>query len=60
MKTTIKELSEKLNVNPTYVNGFINTLVALGKAKVVGKVDKVPGQRGKTASIFEVDDNFVN
>lgn len=58
MKTTIKQLSEQLKLQPTYVNGFVQTLVKMGKATEVGKVEKPAGTRGKPAKIFEIDDSF--
>ena len=61
MKTTVKQLSESLELSPAYVNGFLQVLIKLGKAKVVGKVERPVGTRGKAANIFEVDnDSLIN
>lgn len=56
MQTTIKQLSEKLQVETVYVNGFVHTLIMLGKASVFGKVERPEGTRGKAAIIYEIDD----
>jgi len=56
MKTTIKELSEKLGVDSVYVNGFIQTLLKIKKARIVGKVEKPSGGKGKPSNIYEIDD----
>jgi hypothetical protein len=54
MRTTIKELSVRLDVDPVYVNGFIQTLMKIGVAKVVGKVEKPNGGKGKPSNIYEI------
>lgn len=59
MKTTVKELSEKLGVDVVYVNGFLQTLVKLGKASVVGKVERPAGTRGKPSNIYEIAAGIV-
>lgn len=59
MKTTVKELSDKLGVDVVYVNGFIQTLVKLGKASVVGKVERPAGTRGKPSNIYEIAEGVV-
>jgi len=56
MTTTIKELSDKLGVDSVYVNGFIQTLSKIGKARIVGKVEKPNGGKGKPSNIYEIDD----
>lgn len=58
MKGTVKEITAQLNdkgVNVTLpnVNGFINVLEALGKAKKVGS-QKQANTRGRAATVFEV------
>lgn len=60
MKTTVKELSEKLGVDVVYVNGFLQTLVKLGKASVVGKVERPAGTRGKPSNIYEIAEGIVD
>lgn len=60
MKTTVKELSDKLGVDVVYVNGFLQTLIKLGKASVVGKVEKPAGTRGKPSNIYEIQDGIVD
>ena len=60
MKTTVKELSEKLGVDTVYVNGFLQTLIKMGKASVVGKVEKPAGTRGKPSNIYEINEGIVN
>jgi hypothetical protein len=57
MKTTVKELTDKLGIDQVYVNGFIQTLVQLGKAVAIGKVERPEGSRGKAAMIYEVDES---
>ena len=59
MKTTVKELSEKLGVDVVYVNGFLQTLIKLGKASIVGKVEKPAGSRGKPSNIYEIQEGIV-
>lgn len=59
MKTTVKELSDKLGVDVVYVNGFIQTLVKIGKAEVVGKVEKPAGSRGKPSNIYQIADGIL-
>ena len=60
MQTTIKQLSEKLGVDTVYVNGFLQTLIKMGKASVVGKVEKPAGTRGKPSNIYEINEGIVN
>lgn len=60
MKTTVKELSEKLGVDTVYVNGFLQTLIKIGKASVVGKVEKPAGTRGKPSNIYEINEGIVD
>jgi len=60
MKTTVKELSEKLRVDTVYVNGFLQTLIKMGKASVVGKVEKPAGTRGKPSNIYEINEGIVD
>lgn len=59
MKTTVKELSQKLGVDPVYVNGFLQTLIKLGKASIVGRVEKPEGGRGKPSNIYEIEEGIV-
>ncbi len=59
MKTTVKELSDKLGVDVVYVNGFIQTLIKLGKASVVGKVERPAGTRGKPSNIYEIQEGIL-
>jgi predicted transcriptional regulator len=59
MKTTVKELSDKLGVDVVYVNGFIQTLVKLGKASIVGKVERPAGTRGKPSNIYEIQEGIL-
>ncbi len=59
MKTTVKELSEKLGVDVVYVNGFIQTLIKIGKAEVVGKVEKPAGARGKPSIIYQIAEGIL-
>jgi hypothetical protein len=59
MKTTVKELSDKLGVDVVYVNGFIQTLVKIGKAEVIGKVEKPVGSRGKPSNIYLIADGIL-
>jgi hypothetical protein len=59
MKTTVKELSDKLGVDVVYVNGFLQTLVKIGKAEVVGKVEKPAGSRGKPSNIYLIADGIL-
>jgi hypothetical protein len=59
MKTTVKELSEKLGVDVVYVNGFLQTLVKIGKAEVVGKVEKPAGARGKPSIIYQIAEGIL-
>lgn len=59
MKTTVKQLAEQLNVQPVYVNGYIQTLIKMGKAKVEGKVERPEGTRGKPALIYDIEDSFI-
>jgi len=60
MKTTIKELSEKLKIDTVYINGFIRTLVELGKASIVGVVERPEKSKGKAAKIYEINDEVIN
>lgn len=60
MQTTIKQLSEKLGVDTVYANGFIQTLIKIGKASVVGKVEKPAGTRGKPSNIYEIQDGIMD
>lgn len=60
MKTTVKELSEKLGVDTVYVNGFLQTLIKMGKASVVGKVERPAGTRGKPSNIYEINEGIVD
>lgn len=60
MKVTVKELSEKLGVDIVYVNGFLQTLIKVGKASVVGKVEKPAGTRGKPSNIYEIQEGIVD
>jgi hypothetical protein len=60
MRTTVKELSEKLGVDTVYVNGFLQTLIKMGKASVVGKVEKPAGTRGKPSNIYEINEGIVD
>jgi hypothetical protein len=60
MRTTVKELSEKLGVDTVYVNGFLQTLIKIGKASVVGKVEKPAGTRGKPSNIYEINEGIVD
>jgi hypothetical protein len=60
MRTTIKELSNKINVDTVYVNGFLQTLIKMGKASVVGKVEKPAGTRGKPSNIYEINEGIVD
>jgi hypothetical protein len=59
MQTTIKQFVEQHKVEQVYVNGFFSTLVSLGKAKIVGKVERPAGVRGKPANIFEIDEELA-
>jgi hypothetical protein len=59
MKTTVKELSDKLGVDVVYINGFLQTLVKIGKAEVVGKVEKPAGSRGKPSNIYLIADGIL-
>jgi hypothetical protein len=59
MKTTVKELSDKLGIDVVYVNGFIQTLVKIGKAEVVGKVEKPAGARGKPSNIYQIAEGIL-
>jgi hypothetical protein len=59
MQTTVKQLSDKLNIDVVYINGFIQTLVKLGKASVIGKVEKPAGARGKPSNIYEIQDGIL-
>jgi hypothetical protein len=59
MKTTVKELSDKLGVDVVYINGFLQTLVKIGKAEVVGKVEKPSGSRGKPSNIYLIADGIL-
>jgi len=59
MKTTVKELSDKLGVDVVYVNGFIQTLVKIGKAEAVGKVEKPAGARGKPSIIYQIAEGIL-
>jgi hypothetical protein len=58
MQITIKELSDKLGVDVVYMNGFVQTLVKLGKATIVGKVNRPTGTRGVAPNIYEIDPDF--
>lgn len=60
MKVTVKELSEKLGIDIVYVNGFLQTLIKMGKASVVGKVEKPAGTRGKPSNIYEINGGIVD
>lgn len=60
MKTTVKELSDKLGVDVVYVNGFLQTLIKLGKATIVGKVERPAGTRGKPSNIYEIQEGIVD
>lgn len=60
MQTTIKQLSEKLGVDTVYVNGFLQTLINMGKASVVGKVERPAGTRGKPSNIYEIQEGIVD
>ena len=60
MRTTIKELSNKINVDTVYVNGFLQTLIKMGKASVVGKVERPAGTRGKPSNIYEINEGIVD
>jgi hypothetical protein len=59
MKTTVKELSDKLGVDVVYINGFLQTLVKIGKAEVVGKVEKPSGARGKPSNIYQIAEGIL-
>lgn len=56
---TVKQLSDKLKVDVVYVNGYIQTLLKMGKASIAGKVEKPAGSRGKPSNIYKIDTNFV-
>lgn len=60
MKTTVKELSDKLGVDVVYINGFLKTLEKLGKATVVGKVERPAGTKGKPSNIYEIADGVLD
>lgn len=59
MRTTVKELSDKLGVDVVYINGFLQTLVKIGKAEVVGKVEKPAGARGKPSNIYQIAEGIL-
>jgi hypothetical protein len=59
MKTTVKELSEKLSVDVVYVNGFIQTLIKIGKAEVIGKTERPAGSRGKPSNIYQIAEGIL-
>ena len=59
MKITVKELSDKLGVDVVYVNGFLQTLVKIGKAEIVGKVEKPAGSRGKPSNIYQIVEGIL-
>lgn len=59
MQTTVKQLSKKIGVDVVYANGFIQTLVALDKAKVIGTVKRPAGTRGKPAKIYEIAEGIL-
>jgi hypothetical protein len=59
MKTTVKELSEKLGVDVVYVNGFIQTLIKIGKAEVIGKTERPAGSRGKPSNIYQIAEGIL-
>jgi hypothetical protein len=59
MNVTVKELSEKLGVDVVYVNGFLQTLVKLGKASIVGKVERPAGTRGKPSNIYAIEEGII-
>jgi molybdenum cofactor biosynthesis enzyme len=54
MKTTTKELIDT-GVTPGEANATLNTIMHLGKAAIVGKVENT-GKRGKPSHVYEVDD----
>lgn len=52
---TIKELAEKIEADPVYVNNNIRWLAKHeGLFKVEGKKDKLPGQKGKKELLWTV------
>lgn len=55
MKGTIKELAEQLGVKAVDMNGYINVLLHLGKAKFAGEVPRKTGQKGKASKIYEIE-----
>jgi predicted transcriptional regulator len=59
MKTTVKELSEKLGLDVVYVNGFLQTLLKIGKAEIIGKVERPVGQRGKPSNIYQIQEGII-
>jgi hypothetical protein len=59
MKTTVKELSEKLGVDVVYVNGFIQTLIKIGKAEVIGKTERPAGSRGKPSNVYQISEGIL-
>ena len=48
-KFTVRDLAERFSVKPVEIN---NVLLWLGVVKV-GVADRIPGKRGKNASLFE-------
>lgn len=60
MQVTIAELCQKLNrdsaAERTLINGWVQTNVMVGKATIIGTVDKAPGTRGRKAQIFDIPD----
>lgn len=58
-ETTIKQLSQELGIDVVYVNGFIQTLVKLGKAEVVGNVERPAGTRGKPSKIYRIAEGIL-
>ena len=51
---TTKQLSEKLGLSYAGATGVLSLMVKMGAAKQVGH-NKVEGQKGKAATLFEVN-----
>lgn len=55
MRTTVKELEQKLGLPYTQVSGGLKVMVALGLAKEVDKV-VTPNRKGRRQVVYEVDE----
>lgn len=59
MKTTTKNLAEKLNIDYARASILINLAVATGQAKKVDTIKPEAGKRGKGTNVYEINDSLT-